>query len=56
MKKYRVLVESTDVLYLDVEAESHQAAIKLAKETDGGEFTNKLESTWDIVDAVEITN
>ena len=36
--KYRVMYKSTDYFYIDVEADSIESALKIAEDTDGGEF------------------
>nr|DAJ60420.1 MAG TPA: RNA polymerase inhibitor [Caudoviricetes sp.] len=39
MAKFRVVYESTDYVYLDVEADSLEEAKSIAEQADGGEFT-----------------
>jgi len=54
MKKYRVYAKMTEWLYLDVEAESKEKAIYLAKVEDGSDFASTQNCDWEIQDAEEI--
>ena len=38
MAKFRVWAKSIDYVYLDVEAENEDQAMKIANEADGGDF------------------
>ena len=51
MKKYRVCAKCVSYAYLDVEAESAEAAERIADETDGGEFIPTPDGEWEIMDA-----
>ena len=54
-QKYRVWAKITDYAYLDVEAESAEEAEKIARETDGGEFTSDGKyGDWEITDRTEV--
>lgn len=59
MPQFRVRARSTSYCYLDVEAEDEEAAIDIAKETDGGDFITEdeyLTGEWEVLDAEPIDN
>lgn len=52
---YRVYATMTTELYLDVEAESEDEAMDIAKDTDGGEFIELdpyFSGSWDVTHAI----
>lgn len=54
-KQFRVYVESSSILYTDVEAENEEQAKELAYDIDGGEFISLVENDiWEITGAKEI--
>lgn len=54
MKKFRVYAKMTEWLYVDVDAESKEAAEEIASKIDGGEFSGCQNGLWEIENAEEI--
>ncbi len=54
VKKYRVWAKMTTYSYIEVEAESEDEAMGIAKEIDGGEFITSDDGEWEIDKAEEI--
>ena len=52
--KWKVWAECTTYAYLEVEADSKEEALRIAGETDGGDFTPNEEGDWEITEAEEI--
>ena len=54
MAKYRVWAQSISDVYLDVEAESEEEAMKIAEEADGGDFIDDGMGDWIFGSVVEL--
>ena len=49
MKKYRAIAKMQTILYLDFEAKDDDKAFQIAKDADGGDFTEIPNSgSWEI--------
>ena len=54
LKRYRVWAKMTSYCYIEVEAMSETDAIKIAEDTDGGEFITCDDGDWEVTEANEI--
>tara|TARA_R110000851_G_scaffold254040_1_gene406532 strand:- start:418 stop:606 length:189 start_codon:yes stop_codon:yes gene_type:complete len=51
MKKFKVMAFMTTSLYIEVEAETENEAVAIAKDTDGGFFTRvEHGGEWEVAD------
>ena len=53
MKKFTVTATMYTKLRLEIEADSLDEAWKIARETDGGQFTALPDGDWEIFDVTE---
>ena len=57
MKTYRITVESTEQLYIDVQADNEAEAQDVANDADGSEFlTVNASGTWEQIEIAEVSN
>ena len=54
MAKYRVWAECISDVYLDVEADSEEEAMDIARATDGGEFIDSGDGDWNYGEVEEL--
>jgi hypothetical protein len=54
MKKFMITAYYTTTCFAEVEAEDEDQAYEIAREIDGGSFTNTDRGDWRIVDVEEI--
>lgn len=55
MKRFKVTAITRTMLTVEIEAENEDAALQIAKDTDGGDFEESHgEGSWDIESAVEL--
>ncbi len=56
MARYAVVATITSYAKLTVNAESEEEALRIAEETDGGEFTPDPDGEWDITGVIKISD
>lgn len=49
MATYRVWAKTVSYCYLDIDADSEENALRVAEETDGGEFIPTEDGDWEIM-------
>jgi len=54
MKKYNVTAYYTTTCFVEIEAENEDNAYDIARNMDGGSFTNSDAGDWRIVDVEEV--
>lgn len=54
LKRFRVFAILTETTYIDVEAENENAAMDIARQTDGGDFLSEDNGDWEVTHAEEI--
>jgi hypothetical protein len=54
MKKFKVTASSITYYTIEIEAETELRAWQLAKEADGGDFTQDGIGDWEIIEVCEV--